>query len=206
MAQSFAEIVDRTIFRPERTNEAAGESVKMPELPVLYGTMNLGGGMFAMMAPGDQANGLSQPVHLGEEVGGYKLVSIADSQVVVAWGEKQFTVNVWESARKIPRIVERSGPTAPSAEPSGATGGPRAAAMAASRSGAPVVVGSTQEKKSFAGFHAPPGATPDAPEGTVIDGKRKVVVQTPFGPSVRWEDVGQPKESTQQNPPKEKQP
>ena len=109
-AQNFAVIVDRTMFRPERTNEVATEKIeKLPELPLLYGTMNLGDGMFAMMAPGEQANGLSKPVHLGEEIGGYKLVSIANSQVVVGWGEKRFTVNVWESARKVPRIVDKSG-------------------------------------------------------------------------------------------------
>ncbi len=205
-AQNFADIVSRTIFRPDRTNEPSAESAKPPELPLLYGTMNLGDGKFAMMAPGDQPNGLSKPVHPGEEIGGFKLVSLADSQVVVGWGEKQFTVSVWESARKVPRIVEKSAPPARSAESSAPNAGSRTATTAAPAAGAPVVVGGSQPKTGFAGFNAPPGAPPDAPVGTVIAGKRKVARPNFIGQTTYWwEDVEQPKAATQeQNPPKEK--
>ena len=206
-AQNFAVIVDRTMFRPERTNEVATEKIeKLPELPLLYGTMNLGDGMFAMMAPGEQANGLSKPVHLGEEIGGYKLVSIANSQVVVGWGEKRFTVNVWESARKVPRIVDKSGPPSRSAESSPPTGARSVTtATSSSASTAPVVVGGSKQKTGFVGFNAPSGASADAPVGTVIGGKRKVQYMTLYGPSYRWENVEAPKDTTpQQNPPKEK--
>jgi len=202
-AQSFALIVDRTIFRPERTNETPADAVKMPELPLLYGTMNFGDGMFAMMAPGDQANALSKPVHPGEEVGGFKLVSIGDSQVVVAWGEKQFTVNVWESARKIPRIVEKPGPTSAPSRSAAAQPGAGSVTTTGSASGGTVRAGASQAATGAAGFYAPPGASADAPAGTVIGGKRKVVTMTPFGPSSRWEDVEPPKGPAQQNPPKE---
>jgi len=201
-AQSFTEIVNRTIFRPERTNEPPAETVKIPELPLLYGTMNLGDGVFAMMAAGDQANALSKPVHPGEEVGGFKLVSIGDSQVVVAWGEKQFTVNVWESARKLPGIVDKPAPTGPSTQ---STSGGVSRVTSSGGSPAPAVVaGSTRAKTGFPGFNAPPGASADAPAGTIMGGKRKIVVQTPFGPTVRWDDVEPGKDSAQQNPPKEK--
>lgn len=204
-AQSFAEIVNRTIFRPERTNEAPSESAKAPELPLLYGTMNLGDGLFAMMAPGDQPTALSRPVRPGEEIGGYRLVSIADSQVGLSWGEKQFTVSVWESARKIPRIVEKPAPTvrpaqspaarAPSGQ--GTTGG-----SAASRS---VVVGSGKTSGGFAGFNAPPAAPPDAPVGAVVGGKRKVMRMSMMGPTYWWEDAEQPKAPPEaMNPKKEK--
>lgn len=207
-AQSFADIVNRTIFRPERTNELPAESVKMPELPLLYGTMNLGDGTFAMMAPADQTNGLSKPVHPGEEVGGFKLISIGDSQVVVGWNEKQFTVNVWESARKLPRIVEKPAPTAPSTPPAAA----RSSASAASRvtTVAPAtdssdMTAAARKRWSPAGLDAPPGAPVDAPAGTVLGGKRKVVARTPFGTNIYWEAVEQaPKAAGAQSPPKEK--
>ena len=32
-------------------------------------------------------------------------------------------------------------------------------------------------------------AAPDAPEGTVFNGKRKRIVASPFGPTIVWEDV-----------------
>lgn len=202
-AQSFADIVDRTIFRPERTNEASAETDKMPALPLLYGTMDLGEGAFALMAPGNQAYALSRPVHLGEEIGGYKLVSIADSQAVVERGEKQFTVNVWESARKVPRTVETPAPQPRAADSSAST--PRTIVTAGgSGSTAQAAAGGGQQKTGFVGFNAPAGASPDAPVGTVIGGKRKVMHMTLFGPQYRWEDVEPPKDTTlPQNPPKE---
>jgi len=195
-AQSFAEIVNRTIFRPERTNEVATESAKAPELPLLYGTMNLGDGLFAMMAPGDQLTGLSKRVFPGDEIGGYKLVSIARSQVVVEWGEKKVTIDVSESARRVPRVIEKPGPTvrpAASTAPTARTGpvttvGPSSASSSIS-----------EEKKKYtpAGYNAPPGAPPDAPAGTIIGGRRKVVRPTPFGNQVWWENVEQPKNPAQ---------
>lgn len=195
-AQSFAEIVNRNLFRPERTNEVPTESAKAPELPLLYGTMNLGDGLFAMMAPGDQPTALSRPVRPGEEIGGYRLVSMANSQVVLAWGEKEFTISVWESARRVPRIIEKRGPTvgpAASTAPTASTGpvttvGPSSASSSIS-----------EERKKYtpAGYNAPPGAPPDAPAGTVIGGRRKVVRPTPFGNQVWWENVEQPKNPAQ---------
>lgn len=195
-AQSFAEIVNRTIFRPERANEPATESAKTPELPILYGTMNLGNGLFAVMTPGDRASGPSKQVLQGEEIGGYKLVSIADSQVVVAWGEKEFTINVWESARRVPRVVEKSAPVRPAAAEAQ---GPATGAGRVTMVGPAAMRGNEEEKKKHtpAGYNAPPGAPVDAPAGTVFGGRRKIVNKTMFGTdTVWWEDVDKSKEST----------
>ncbi len=195
-AQSFAEIVNRSLFRPDRTNESPTESAKMPELPFLYGTMNLGNGNFALMAPGDQPTGLSKRVLPGEEIGGYKLVSIAGSQVVVEWGEKKINIDVSESARRVPRIIEKTAPVTRSAEtraPTASTG--RVTTVGPS----PVSSSISEDRKKYtpAGYNAPPGAPVDAPAGTVIGGRRKVVRPTPFGNQVWWEDIEQPKNPTQ---------
>jgi hypothetical protein len=189
VAQTFAEIVDHNLFRPDRTNVSAPADAKMPELPILYGTMNLGNDMFALMTPGDHPTDLSKQVFPGQDIGGYKLVSIGGSQVVVEWGEKQFTINVWESARRLPRVVDKPAPARPTAmashEATAASGRVTTVAPDSGDAGA----GGKGKSKGFAGFGAPPGATPDTPVGTVIDGKRKIIRQTMFGPSVWWEDV-----------------
>jgi len=194
--ETYTAIVDHNLFRPDRANVGPAEAPKMPDLPLLYGTMNLGAGTFAMMATADQTNGTSKPVHVGEEIGGFKLVSIADSQVVVGWGEKRFTVNVWESARRVPRVVDRTGATpaaAPAATQSAAVAGaPRTAGATA----VPVVAGNDQQKTGFVGFYAPPGAPADAPVGTVFGGKRKEAVQTMFGTTYRWVDAGPAQSNT----------
>ncbi len=200
-AQSFAEIVDRNLFSPERTSHPPeAKEAKAPELPLLYGTMNLGNGWFALMAPGDQASGLSKQVLPGEEIGRYKLVSIASSQVVVEWGEKKFTIDASESARRVPRIIEKTAKTEKTA-PARSVEAPAASGTTSHvTTVAPLFSPSSarEERKKFstAGYNAPPGAPVDAPAGTVFGGKRKVEVPTPFGTQVGWEDVEQTKGQT----------
>ena len=192
--EDWSLIVDRNLFTPERSNQPpqAEKEVKAPELPLLFGTMNLGSGWFALMAPGDQASPASKKVLPGEEVGGYKLVSIANSQVVVEWGEKRFTIDVSESARRVPRIVDRTASTRvdhPTSAPSLASPG-AGTATARVTSVAPTSAAAANSKPAAAYY--PPGADADTPVGTVVGGRRKILVQTPFGPQVQWEPVGQP--------------
>ena len=108
--QSFVEIVDRNVFSPLRGNRPPQpqEEAKAPKLPLLFGTMNLGNGRFALMAPGDQPSSVSKRVLPGEEIGGYKLVSIGTSNVVLEWQEKKITLDISESARRAPGNVEKT--------------------------------------------------------------------------------------------------
>jgi hypothetical protein len=198
VAQTFAEIVDHNLFRPDRTNVSPTENAKMPELPYLFGTMNLGEGSFALMGPGDQPPGPAKRVVPGEEIGGYKLVSISGSQVVVQWGEKKVSIDASESARRVPRVIvktEKRVAVAPTATSTINAPTPQVTTVASSG-------GSQSGKYGPAGFNAPPGAPADAPAGTVIDGKRKVV-QNVFGvPKVYWEDVQKPDATSDKTTPK----
>ncbi len=196
--QSFAAIVDHDLFQPDRNVKRVGEA-KRPALPVLYGSMNLGDGWFALMAPGDQPSSLPKKVLPGDDIGGYKLVSIGNSRVVVEWSGQQFPVDEGETSRHgSPTSEQASGAPLP------ASGSPRPVAAAANRAQVTVIgetapasptgpaSGEGENKFSPAGYNAPPGAPADAPEGTVIGGKRKVVTRSPFGTSVFWVDVPKP--------------
>lgn len=189
--QSFAEIVNRNLFTPERASQSPDQQVKRPDLPLFYGAMNLGDGWFALMALADQPSAVSKRVLPGEEIGSYKLVSIAGSQVVVEWGEKTFTLDVWESSRRVPRVVERMErtPTARTAAPPPTSTGPGRVTTVAPAAAPSSVFEAERRKFSPAGYNAPPGATVDAPAGTVVGGKRKVVNRTPFGDQVFWVDA-----------------
>jgi hypothetical protein len=180
---SFVEIVDRNVFSPLRGSvpAQAQEQAKAPRMPVLFGTMNLGSGWFALMSPGDQSPPLSKRVLPGEEIGGYRLVSIGTSNVVVEWQDKRSTLEITAPAPvpRVPGVIERTanvrtgaGTTPPSA-PGAAT----------------VVVPQAGLGASATGRTGQPSAPPDVPVGTVVGGKRKVVVSSPFGPLVQWEDV-----------------
>jgi hypothetical protein len=184
--QSFVEIVDRNVFSPLRGSPPPQpeEEAKAPKLPLLFGTMNLGNGTFALMAPGDQPSPVGKRVLPGDEIGGYKLVSIGTSNVVLEWQEKKITLDISESARHVPGIVEKT-----------ASPGPHAAPITTARSAAntgTTVAPLSRGASTSTAQSSPRGAFPDVPEGTVVGGKRKVLVPTPFGTVVQWQDIGQP--------------
>jgi hypothetical protein len=182
--QSFVEIVDRNVFSPLRGSPPPKppEEAKAPKPPVLFGTMNLGDGWFALMAPGDKSSPVSQRVQPGEEIGGYKLVSIGTSNVVIQWQEKKTTLEVTGSAPQVPGVIEKTAsPGARSAQVTTAGSAPRSATITSSSLGGAASNSAAQS--------SPP---PDVPAGTIIGGKRKVVLETPFGTKAYWVDVGTP--------------
>lgn len=196
--QSFAAIVDHDLFRPDR-NVQRPEEAKRPDLPLLYGTMNVGEGWFALMAPANQA-GASKRVLPGEEIAGYKLVSIAGSDIVVEWNSQQFTINAYESTHTVARAAEAApGPVAARAAAPSPARAPTGQITTVGSAPGPAAASAAQQAAEYqkrftrAGFDAPPGAPVDAPAGTIFGGKRKVVVQTPFGNSVYWVDAEKPK-------------
>jgi len=178
---SFAEIVDRDVFTPLRGSvpAQAQAEVKVPRLPVLFGTMDLGSGRFALMSPGDQSPPLSKRVLPGGEIGGYKLVSIGTSNVVVEWQDKRITLEIAPPAARAAGTFERT-PNVRTAPATAAIGAPGAV---------PVVVPEAGPGASATARSGQPGSPPDVPVGTIVGGKRKTLVPTPFGTVVQWEDV-----------------
>ncbi len=191
---SFVDIVDRNVFSPLRGSVPvqSQEEARAPRLPVLFGTMNLGSGRFALLSPGDQSPPLSKRVLPGEEIGGYKLVSIGTANVVVEWHEKRTTLEITAPpvAARVPGVIERTANVRPGA----------GAAPSSVPGAAAVVVPETRLGASATGRAGQPGAPPDVPVGTIVGGKRKVVVSSPFGPLVQWVDVNAGGSQTQQQP------
>jgi len=176
--QSFVEIVDRDVFSPLRgvPPPQPTEELKAPKLPILFGTMDLGSGRFALMSPADQAPLVSKRVLPGEEIGGYKLLTVGASNVVLEWQEKTTTLEITQPASRSSSLAER-----------GTAARPPAGAPPASAPGTMNTVGSTAA--SAAASLAPPGAPPNAPLGTIVGGKKKVLLPTPFGTLEMWQDV-----------------
>jgi len=180
--RSFVEIVDRDVFSPLRGSQPPQpqQEAKAPKLPILFGTMNLGEGRFALMSPGDQSPPLSKRVLPGEEIGGYKLVSIGTSNVVLESQGKKITLEIAEPASRGPGTAEGT--------PNLRLG---AGAAAASTPNQVVTVGSVSGGATTASTVnlRSPGPAPDVPVGTIVGGKRKVLQPTPFGMVPQWVDV-----------------
>lgn len=178
-AGSFADIAQQTLFSPDRNPTVVVEVAPpkpMPPLPVMYGVMNLGEGPVAMMA--EKPGASRHEVHAGSTIGEFKIVSLSMDEIALQWEDKRMV-------KKPADLVDRSGAQtaaeaakakAVAAKPAAPAPAP-AQARVASASGPGGELGGGNRQ-------CQPGD--NSPAGTVMDGYRKIVRDTPFGKSCFW--------------------
>jgi hypothetical protein len=169
----YVEIAAKTLFSRDRNPTVVEDTPPPPPpkpeppLPVVYGVMNFGDGPVAIMS--DKAGNRHRGVQPGERIGDYTLLAVNDKQIVLGWEGKQITKRIAELEQKTPPPVEAAStqaaakPPEPQGQP--APGTAMGAGIRACQKGDP------------------------SPPGTVVDGMRKVVTESPFGPVCRWEPV-----------------
>ncbi len=180
----YADIAEKTLFDKSRNPTVVVEvppppppppPKPMPPLPVYHGMMNIGDGPTAVLSLG--GNSPHQAVHPGEEIGQFKLVDVNTEEIVFEWDGKPIH-------KKLEELEDH--------------GAPQQSAAVARTEAAPAVAAAAapvQSSPTGPGADAGPGmksCTPgdSSPPGTVADGFRKIVSQSPFGPICRWEAVG----------------
>lgn len=179
-AASYFEVAEKMLFSRDRNPtvivEAAAPAKKeMPPLPNAFGVMNLGDGPVAFLAlKGEPQRGM----RVGETIGEFRLVA-ADAETLTF---------EWEGERITRKLDDLRG-VAVELTPAAAA---VAAPVAANAPAAPTVTGREGPPKfgddmSATAKYCAPDDT--SPEGTVHEGYRKVIRQTPFSRSCFWEKV-----------------
>jgi hypothetical protein len=136
-AADWSEIAALNPFSFDRNDVAILKPVAPPvpagPKPILFGTMSLGFGPVAMLAPGQPGNRDYQPVKAGEVVDGWKVVEIQPKAVIVESNGVRETVIMNDPTARVPRAAAQgsagrnSAPApviVPNAPPAGAATGP----------------------------------------------------------------------------------
>jgi hypothetical protein len=185
-ATSYLDIAQKMLWSKDRNSQVVVDPPKPPEppkplppLPAVHGVMNLGDGPIVMMSdkPGSRHRG----IHPGDTIGEYKLVSVDSEGLVLAFESRLVK-------KKLQELIDRGQDTGPATggQAQGSTANMGTVANAATPPPPPAKPepgGKLTEGLS----QCQPGDT--SPPGTIANGMRKVVSQTPFGPACRWESV-----------------
>jgi hypothetical protein len=179
VAASYSDIATKMLFSKERNPNIVVPVVEppkrpMPLLPVLHGVMGLPSGMLALMSP--DAKAPSKGVKVGEKIGEFELADLSRDEISLKWEDKTVTKSVSEMIYHGLEVTEKAPATAaPGAPP------PPAANTVVAQTGKPgaASVGEQDVKTCTPGD--------SAPNGTVADGYKKVMLVNPFGTSCHWE-------------------
>jgi type II secretory pathway component PulC len=188
-ASAYKEVAMKMLFSADRNPTVILDPVippkpkPVPAFPAAHGVM-----MFGDLPPtvilSKKGSADQKAYQAGEKIGDFLIATISNDEVVFEWDGKQFP-------KKIDDLIETSAPPPPAAPASQA--GPANGATPAN-----TALGSAPDKNALAPSKTGPGKSmgsdlkacqegDTAPAGTVADGMKKVVSETPFGKVCRWE-------------------
>jgi hypothetical protein len=181
LASSYARIAQQMLLDKSRNPVVVIEvpppppPKPMPPLPLYHGTMNLGEGPLAVLSlPGTKAQ---KEIHVGDQIGEFKLVDITTEEIALEWDGKVVR-------KKVDEVLDRSAAEAPQQrtdqQPAAAVGPPPPPRPAQTPQG--------PGSDSGRGYRTCQ-VNDSNPSGAVVDGYRKTVTTSPFGPVCRWDAV-----------------
>jgi hypothetical protein len=185
-ASSYIDVAQKMLWAKDRNSTVIVDPPKPPEppkplppLPAVHGVMNLGDGPILMMSEG--ANARHRGVRAGDMIGVFKLVAVEGEVIELAYDNRSVR-------KKITELMDRGddgAPAGPAPAPSANT--PPHLVNAAPTPPPPPAKPEPGVKITETLSACQPGDS--SPAGTVVNGMRKVVRQTPFGASCVWESV-----------------
>ena len=183
-AASYLEIAQKLLWSKDRNSQVIVDPPKppdppkpLPPLPSVHGVLNLGTGPIVMMS--DKQGARQRGVQAGETIGQFKLVSIEGEELVLAFEDRKVK-------KKLQELMERTqdAPGASGASQSAPTG-----TVTTSSALPPAPAGKPEPGAKLTDTLSACQAGDTSPAGSVVNGMRKVVNQTPFGVACRWESI-----------------
>ncbi len=182
----YEEVAQKMLFSRDRNPNVeivVAPPQPMPPLPPAYGFMNLGGTPTVILG---EKPGVQRAFRPGDPIGPFKLLSVDGTDIVFEWEGKKI-------GRKLSELIEqgRKSGSAAEGQPVAVASAAPPAAAASTTSTSTTITASTPEKSGpgvSVGADAracQPGD--NSPAGTVKDGFRKVMTDSPFGKLCRWE-------------------
>lgn len=180
-AADFADVATKNLFSQDRNPNVIVDPpppppVKpQPPFPVAHGVM-LWDGVPPTIVLSEKAGGPQKGYHPGDTIGPWTVVSVDSSYADFEWDGKEFKKRIDELIDRTP--IAQATPPPASAGAQAAPAQPASQTLSTSHSGPGIDLG--------AGFKAC-NSDDKSPDGTVMDGMKKIVTATPFGSSCRWE-------------------
>ena len=182
-AADYADVATKNLFSKDRNPNVIVDPpppppVKpQPPFPVAHGVM-IWDGVPPTIVLSEKANGPQKGYRPGDTIGPWTLVSVDSSYADFEWDGKEFKKRIDELIDRTP-IPQAAAPSANAAAP--AT--PVAAAAKTTLSNASHAAPNLDLGAGFKSCYA----DDSSPEGTVVDGMKKMITATPFGSNCRWE-------------------
>ena len=163
-------------FRADRNNVIPPDPqsfvVNRPK-PILTGILGFGGKDLALMLPADAKDSRDyRQLKIGDTIDGYTLVKFLDQKVTMSVGGKELEIPLSEPSKLVARDLAVAAPSQPAA---GSANTSRVTTLDQSAASNRPSAGNVPNQN-------PPVSHDQAPVGTVVDGKVKRSIPSPFGP------------------------
>jgi hypothetical protein len=174
----YNEVAQKTLFSKDRNPDlpppaappAPPPPPPMPALPHLYGVLGLPSGAVAIMS--DRAGGAQQKVRVGGMIGEFKLAKLDTQRITLEWHDKTVEKSIDELLDHSVPVEAAPGVAAAAPPPAAAPSGPPKLGIEIGPAGHSVRACLQ---------------TDGSPAGTVLDGYKKTIENTPFGAACRWQ-------------------
>ena len=186
MANAYAQVAEKNLFSKDRNSNviidppAPVKERPVPPFPIARGVM-LWDGVPPTVVLSDRPGGTQRGYHPGDRIGEWLIVSVDNQYLVLQWEGKEFKKRLDELLDKTTLMVAETPPAGGNAAANVVSAAPPVQSLSTST---PQGLGADMGNNVRACV-----AGDTAPAGTIVDGMKKVVSQSPFGSVCRWEQA-----------------